>query len=172
MNAWETSALQEHSFASSSFHDPQATLFYSQLYAPSQYNIMEILAGVHARPNPRVELGYVDTSCSFVLCDLGKEGHPIVYASPAFYEMTGYTFDEIRGKNCRFLQSPGNKPSRRHIDKDVNKRMRKTLERQSEVQVEVVNFKKNGERFVNILTLIPVMVSGRPHCVGFQYEKP
>ena len=101
--------------------------------------------------------------------------HPIVYASPAFYYMTGYTFDEIRGKNCRFLQDPdgqvkANAP-RRFVDKDTVREMRKALDKRTEIQLEVVNFKKDGQRFVNVLTMIPVMVNGRQHCVGFQCEK-
>ena len=32
---------------------------------------------------------------------------PIVYASPGFYELTGYSKAEVLGRNCRFLQGPG-----------------------------------------------------------------
>ena len=32
---------------------------------------------------------------------------PIVYASPGFYELTGFSRNEVVGRNCRFLQGPG-----------------------------------------------------------------
>ena len=31
---------------------------------------------------------------------------PIIYANQAFEKITGYTQDEVLGKNCRFLQGP------------------------------------------------------------------
>ena len=32
---------------------------------------------------------------------------PIVYASPQFCAMTGYSLKEVLGRNCRFLQGAG-----------------------------------------------------------------
>ena len=100
---------------------------------------------------------------------------PIVYASPAFSDMTGYTLDEIRGHNCRFLQAPGGQvlagANRRYVEKETIRKMQKALEKRREIQLEVVNFKKDGQSFINVLTMIPVMVNERQHCVGFQCER-
>lgn len=127
------------------------------------------------RPNPRIDLGPVDDSCPLILCDMTLPDQPIVYASPAFSYMTGYTFDEIRGHNCRFLQAPDGQvhagTPRRYVEKETIRKMQKALEKRREIQLEVVNFKKNGQSFVNVLTMIPVMVNGREHCVGFQCER-
>jgi len=137
--------------------------------------MMTILVGIHSRPNPQVYLGPVDTNCPLVLCDLTQADQPIVYVSSGFCLMTGYTPEEVKGKNCRFLQAPGGKvkpkSTRKYVDKDCIAQMRKAVEKGAEVQLEVTNFKKNGERFINILTMIPVMYQGRLHCVGFQCEK-
>lgn len=59
-----------------------------------------------SRPNPKINIGMVDLSCAFTLCDTSKPDSPIVYCSEAFEALTGYKSDEILGKNCRFLQSP------------------------------------------------------------------
>jgi len=111
-----------------------------------------------------------------ILCDLEGKDQEIVYANQEFCCMTGYSLKEVIGKNCRFLQTTKAKikPSRKQVskaDKDAVQKMRKALETRAEVQVEVLNFKKNGQPFVNILTMIPVMVGGRVHCVGFQCEE-
>jgi PAS domain S-box-containing protein len=111
------------------------------------------------------------------MCDLEQQDCPIVYASDSFTQLTGYSQAEILGQNCRFLQAPGGKvrrsSTRKHVDKAVVKQMRHALERNEEVALEVTNFKKNGEKFVNLLAMIPVFWdSATPrYCVGFQAEK-
>ena len=49
-----------------------------------------------SRHDPKIDLGPVDLSCAFVLCDLTLEDHPIVYVSNAFERLTGYTERERR----------------------------------------------------------------------------
>lgn len=113
-------------------------------------------------------------SCPIIVCDLQQPDQPIVYASDPFYELTGYTAAEVIGSNCRFLQAPGGnvrpKSTRRHVDKEAIRKMRKALDTCSELQIEVVNFKKDGIKFVNFLTMIPVRCEGRELCVGFLNE--
>jgi len=41
---------------------------------------------------------------SFVLSDPRQPDCPIVHASPEFLQMTGYSREEVEGRNCRFLQ--------------------------------------------------------------------
>lgn len=127
------------------------------------------------RPNPKVQLGPVDMSCPILVCDMQEPDQPIVYASDPFYELTGYTAAEVVGRNCRFLQAPGGKvkakSTRKYVDKDTVKKMRKAVEKGSELQIEVVNFKKNGARFINYLTMIPVRWENRDYCVGFVTEQ-
>ncbi len=41
---------------------------------------------------------------SFVIADMTAPDCPIRYASEGFLELTGYTREEIAGRNCRFLQ--------------------------------------------------------------------
>lgn len=44
------------------------------------------------------------SSQGIIIVDARKEGRPIIYANPAFTQITGYTRDEVMGKNCKFLQ--------------------------------------------------------------------
>lgn len=41
---------------------------------------------------------------TFVVSDPSLPDCPIVFASEGFYEMCGYTQEEVLGFNCRFLQ--------------------------------------------------------------------
>lgn len=129
-----------------------------------------------SRPNPKVVLGAVDCSVALILCDLCQPDVPIVYATEAFTELTGYSTREAIGKNCRFLQAPPGKDRRscvKSADKSAIRKMRHAVEACSEIQLEVTNYKKNGKRFTNILTIIPVPwdASGYRYAVGFQSEK-
>jgi len=121
---------------------------------------MQILIHIYSRPNPQIYLGPVDPSCPLVVCDLNQPDQPIVYASPEFLAMTGYSADEVRGRNCRFLQSPDGtvspRSTRRFVDRDSIRQMRKAVEKNDELRIDVVNFKKCGTRFINQLSIVPV----------------
>ncbi len=82
-----------------------------------------------------------------VICDPNLPDCPIIYANPAFYRITGYSEEEVIGHNCRFLQGPGTNP--RHI-----KAMREAIENGKAIDVEIVNHRKDGSRFVNELHLL------------------
>jgi hypothetical protein len=47
------------------------------------------------------------------------------------------------------------------VDMEVVRRMRAAVEMRREVQVEVVNYRKSGEPFLNLLSIIPVRVPSR-----------
>ncbi|KAK9834967.1 hypothetical protein WJX81_000233 [Elliptochloris bilobata] len=78
---------------------------------------------------------------------------PIVYVNEAFCRITGYAREEVIGRNCRFLQGPDTDP-------EVVERLRTALEQGSEVTAEVLNYKRTGERFWNLLSMTPVRDAG------------
>ncbi|HKL03864.1 MAG TPA: PAS domain-containing protein, partial [Cryomorphaceae bacterium] len=47
-------------------------------------------------------LNHTDVGVS--LADYQKPDLPLIYINQGFTEMTGYSSDEVLGKNCRFLQ--------------------------------------------------------------------
>jgi PAS domain S-box-containing protein len=133
------------------------------------------------RPNPRINIGAVDLSCAFVLCDITREDQPIVYISDAFERLTGYTKDEIVGKNCRFLQDPNGqiKPGTRRsfVDGQTVYRLRSTIDDRTEIQASIINYRKGGQPFMNLITMIPIQWNSDDYrfYVGFQVdlvEKP
>lgn len=67
---------------------------------------------------------------------------PIVFVSPGFLELTGYTKEECIGRNCRFLQGPAT--DRAEID-----RMREALRQHQDITAVVLNYTKKGDSFWN-----------------------
>ncbi|KAM5346706.1 hypothetical protein ACJ41O_009711 [Fusarium nematophilum] len=188
MNPWEISALN-YEFPEQGSRNPdgsqvtsattwrqvQDPVIYPGLYAPSGIDIMTVLLRVVSRPNPQVVLGPVDCSVALVLCDMLQADAPIIYVSESFSELTGYSAHESIGRNCRFLQAPPEgygAVRKRSSDKAAIRRMRHAVLSGQEIQVPVTNYKKHGQPFKNLLSIIPVPVdeSGSRYCVGFLCE--
>nr|AML77124.1 putative LOV domain-containing protein [Alangium chinense] len=86
---------------------------------------------------------------TFVVSDATKPDYPIMYASAGFFKMTGYTSKEVVGRNCRFLQGAGTDPG------DVSK-IREALQAGSSYCGRLLNYKKDGTPFWNLLTISPI----------------
>ncbi|KIJ38881.1 hypothetical protein M422DRAFT_258287 [Sphaerobolus stellatus SS14] len=163
-------------------YPPSAPIIPSSLplYSASGFDMISILAKVVNRPNPRIMLGPVDMTCSFLVADIRNGGDaPIVYASPTFCRLTGYSEPEILGRNCRFLQSPSGSlqrgDPRMHTAPDAVRHIHRSLIQDKECQASLINYRKDGSAFVNLVTLIPVCLDDDDdtlitHYVGFQVD--
>lgn len=100
-----------------------------------------------------------------LIADARASDLPIIYASQSFQRLTGYTPKEIIGRNCRFLQGPNS-------DKQVVAKIRKALEQGVPFQGKILNYRKNGEPFWNLLRIAPVReTTGKiTHFVGIQTD--
>lgn len=78
-----------------------------------------------------------------------KDGAPIVYVNPAFERITGYTHDEVMGRNCRFLQGDD------RTQQDLRK-VRLALDQGHEARALLRNYRKDGSLFWNELYVTPV----------------
>ncbi|KAH1505384.1 hypothetical protein KXX06_010074 [Aspergillus fumigatus] len=154
---------------------------YNSIYSSSGIDMMSILAEIVSRPNPKIDIGAVDLSCAFALCDIHQEDHPIIYVSEAFVRLTGYTEREIVGQNCRFLQDPSGVVQRgmprKFVDQHTAFRLRSTIEHRGEIQATIINYRKGGQPFMNLITMVPVRWNSPDYrfYVGFQVdlvEKP
>ncbi|TPX31383.1 hypothetical protein SeMB42_g07764, partial [Synchytrium endobioticum] len=147
------------------------------MYSTSGIDMISLLAKVVNRPTPIIHLGPVDLSSSFLVVDARKQDMPIVYASESFERLTGYSIQETMGKNCRFLQSPDGwveKGSiRKFVDNSVVHQLKSSIENGQECQYININYKKSGEPFVNLITVVPIEW-GRPgeigYFIGFQVD--
>ncbi|KAF7539857.1 hypothetical protein G7Z17_g12321 [Cylindrodendrum hubeiense] len=187
MNPWEVQALN-YEFPEQGSINPdgsavttattwrrvQDPVIYPGIYAPSGFDIVDIFYRIASRPNPKISLGPVDSSVSLILCDLQQPDTPILYVTEAFSQLTGYSANEVIGRNCRFLQSPPGKDRHavsKSADKSPIRRMRHAVRDYDEIQLRVTNYRKNGERFTNLVTIIPVPHADGPrYSVGFQSE--
>ncbi|MCJ1421115.1 blue light receptor [Xylographa parallela] len=160
--------------------DYTANLIYPGLYAPSGFDMMSILVSpsslavaVALRPSPLIPLGPIDASCALLLCDATAPDMPILYCSEPFEHLTGYRSAEVLGRNCRFLQAPNGivQPGvrRTHVSDDAVFALKKHLLALEEAQTSLVNYRKGGARFVNLLTTVPVRWrgEGKVYVVGF-----
>jgi len=79
---------------------------------------------------------------NFVVTDPSLPDNPIVYATQGFLNLTGYTLDQVLGRNCRFLQGPETDP------KSV-KKIRKSIEHGTDMSVCLLNYRVDGTTFWN-----------------------
>ena len=73
----------------------------------------------------------------------------IEYVNPKFSEITGYSFEEAKGKNPRILKSGA-------LTQDVYKNLWETIASGSEWRGEFHNKKKNGELYWELSSISPV----------------
>lgn len=79
---------------------------------------------------------------NFVVTDPSLPDNPIVYASQGFLNLTGYSLDQILGRNCRFLQGP-------ETDPKTVERIRNAIEHGDDLSVCLLNYRVDGSTFWN-----------------------
>lgn len=150
---------------------------YSGIYSTSGFDMLGALMKVANRKNPEVNLGKVDLSCAFVVCDITMYDCPIIYISEIFERLTGYTKHEIIGQNCRFLQDPNGKVQagayRKFVSNDSVYYLRQRIEARKEAQQSIINYRKGGQPFMNMLSMVPITGEDDQeirYIVGFQVD--
>lgn len=76
-------------------------------------------------------------------------GPKILYVNRAFTKISGYTPEEVIGQTPRILQGP-------LTDKNELTKLKKSLQKWEPAEIEVINYKKNGEPFWVNLSMAPV----------------
>lgn len=146
------------------------------LYSSSGFDMLGVLARVVARPNPQINIGPVDTSCSFLVVDARRYDMPIVFASETFTKLTGYSNAEIIGRNCRFMQAPDGHVAmgsrRKYTDGNAVYHLKSHIQSGKECQASVINYRKDGSPFINLVTVIPITwdTDEIAYFVGFQVD--
>lgn len=146
------------------------------IYSKSGFDMLRALWLVATRKSPQVNLGAVDMSCAFVVCDVTMNDCPIIYVSDNFQNLTGYSRHEIVGQNCRFLQAPDGKveagTKREFVDNGAVFNLKQKIAEGKEVQQSLINYRKGGKPFLNLLTMIPIPwdTSEIRYIIGFQID--
>lgn len=89
------------------------------------------------------------TRMPMLITDPHQSDNPIIFVNDAFSKLTGYSREDILGNNCRFLQGPA-------TNKDDVTRIRNAIARQEAIEVDLLNYRKDGSTFWNRLLISPV----------------
>ena len=105
------------------------------------------------------------TAEGVVISDCTQPDMPVIYVNNAFTEITGYTYDEVVGKNCRFLQG-------KEANSAAAQEIRKAISAQQPCKVEILNYRKDGTTFWNRLSITPVRDEDGQvtHFIGIQSD--
>lgn len=83
------------------------------------------------------------------LTDPSLPDNPIVYANDAYQELTGYTPEEVLGRNERFLQGPETDPE------DIAT-LQQAIENEESTSLEMLHYRADGTAFWNRVTIAPI----------------
>ncbi|MEJ7557066.1 MAG: PAS domain-containing protein [Pedobacter sp.] len=100
-----------------------------------------------------------------VITDHIAEDQPIIYCNDAFLIMTGYSREEVIGKNCRFLQGT-------QLKLHSRTRIKIALANGGYCNERIINHKKDGSSFINDLYLAPIRDADGTvtHYIGVQNQ--
>ncbi|NRB04907.1 MAG: PAS domain-containing protein [Rhodobacteraceae bacterium] len=93
--------------------------------------------------------GFSRAEVAMVVTNPHIPDNPIVYVNQAFTRSTGYARSVSIGRNCRFLQ--GEDTNKAEVDK-----LRAGIENEESVTVDILNYRANGEPFMNRLIVAPI----------------
>ncbi len=89
------------------------------------------------------------TSEGITISDPQQPDNPIIYVNSGFERLTGYRSEDVLGKNCRFLQGPDTDP-------DAIAAITRAMADERHSVVEILNYRKDGTPFWNLLSITPV----------------
>ncbi|MCJ1321536.1 hypothetical protein MMC15_006881 [Xylographa vitiligo] len=92
---------------------------------------------------------YAGLGDCFCLTSPAKADNPIVFASDGFIKVTGYSRQDIIPRNCRFLQG-------KYTDQGASRRLREAIDANQESVELLLNYRKTGEPFWNLLYVAPL----------------
>lgn len=115
---------------------------------------------------PRIQDRAMDCAYEGIsISDMRLPDEPLVYVNAGFERLTGYSRGEILGKNCRFLQGGA-------TGAPAVAEIRDAIANGREFSGELLNFRKDGTPFWNLLSLTPLRddKGAVTHYVGVQSD--
>ncbi|MFT4536155.1 MAG: sigma-B regulation protein RsbU (phosphoserine phosphatase) [Saprospiraceae bacterium] len=106
-----------------------------------------------------------ESSEGITISSMSEKNRPLIYVNDGFQRMTGYSENEVIGRNCRFLQGEG-------TDQEAVQKIRDAIKKEESCIVELLNYKKNGTQFWNRLSITPIRDNDQKvsHYVGVQSD--
>jgi PAS domain S-box-containing protein len=111
------------------------------------WHLTEGIESVDSRSDP-FAAAIRATRMPMMITDPRRPDNPVIFANEAFQNLTGYSREEVIGRNCRFLQGPD-------TDQTTVARVREAIRGVRDIQVDILNYKKDGGTFWNALYLSP-----------------
>ena len=133
---------------------------------PSGSLTRAVVAHENVTPRKRAEealrlrdMAIAASSNGIVITDPSQPDNPITYVNPAFERISGYSAQEVLGRNCRLLQGTDR-------EQPALAELRAALQEGRGCQAVLRNYKKNGTLFWNQLSISPVR-DEEGHLVSF-----
>ncbi len=89
------------------------------------------------------------TRMPMLITDPRRPDNPVIFANDAFLNLSGYSREEVTGRNCRFLQGP-------QTDANAIAAIRDATRAGRDINVDILNYRKDGSTFWNALYISPV----------------
>lgn len=99
------------------------------------------------------------------IIDAQKPDFPVIYANQSFQKMTGYARSEIIGRNYFLFYGVD-------VDSRIVNEIKQTIHKGKAFYGEMINFQKNGKKYLNLLRIAPVrdLYGVVTHYVGIQTD--
>jgi len=99
------------------------------------------------------------------ISSMDQPDRPLIFVNDGFERLTGYSKEDVIGKNCRFLQ--GKETANESVET-----IRKAIKQGEQTTVELLNYKKDGTPFWNRLSITPLKDKNgtTTHYVGVQSD--
>jgi PAS domain S-box-containing protein len=101
---------------------------------------------VHSAPESLIS----NSNVAAVVSDPRQPDNPIVACNQAFILLTGFSREEILGRNCRFLRGERTEPEQTAL-------LRGAVADGRAAMVELTNYKKDGTPFRNAVMIAPLL---------------
>ena len=103
-------------------------------FRPAEEHLRELLDA------EKIEMGVV-------ISNPHLDDNPLIYVNEKFLSESGYSAEEVVGRNCRFLQGPGTCPeATQAIGRAIGARK----------EVDILNYRKDGSTFMNRVRIRPL----------------